>query len=82
MPINFVQYFRYATVKKEPPQRPPPPMRRKRSTKSLSESQSTQPTLERNIVETPERPKRNYSTITPIRPPRRASSTSLIDGGK
>lgn len=68
--------FSYAVIKKDAPPRPPAPLRRKRSTKSLGDRQfATLPHFKGD--ESPIRPTRNYSTITPNRPPRRKSSCSL-----
>lgn len=79
----FVQ-IRYATVKKEPPARPPAPARRrKRSTKSLGET--LQPDESRSNIKDspfPERQKRGFNVMAPLRPPRRGSSSSLIDQHK
>lgn len=72
---RIVELFtsRYATVKKEPPARPPAPARRrKRSSKSLGTTFKDSPF--------PERQKRGV--IGPSRPPRRGSSSSLIDQHK
>ncbi|XP_055385253.1 trichohyalin isoform X3 [Condylostylus longicornis] len=57
----------YAVVRKEPPPRPPPPSRQKKSPSRFS----TMPLPKKSPP--PERPKRNYSTIAPDRPPRRPS---------
>lgn len=68
--------FRYATVKKEPPLRPPAPARRpKRSAKSIGSSFKDSPF--------PERQQRGViGPSRPSRPPRRGSSSSLIDQHK
>uniref|UniRef100_A0A1B0GGX9 Uncharacterized protein n=1 Tax=Lutzomyia longipalpis TaxID=7200 RepID=A0A1B0GGX9_LUTLO len=66
----------YAVVKKEPPPRPPPP-RRKKTSKALGESQFATMPLPKRSVTPPTRPKRNYSTIAPSRPPRTKSTSSL-----
>ena len=71
-----IYFFSYAVIKKDAPPRPPAPLRRKRSTKSLGERQfATLPHFRGD--ESPIRPTRNYSTITPNRPPRRKSNCSF-----
>ncbi|XP_055702484.1 uncharacterized protein LOC129801446 isoform X3 [Phlebotomus papatasi] len=67
----------YAVVKKEPPPRPPPPIRRKKASKSPAENQFATMPLPKRSVSPPARPKRNYSTIAPSRPPRTKSVSSL-----
>lgn len=74
----------YATVKKDPAHRPPAPnRRRKRSTKSLGEKlqpDDARPSFKDSPF--PERQKRSYNINSPIRPPRRGSSSSLADQHK
>lgn len=70
--------YRYATVKKEPVTQPHVPARhRKRSTKSVKSLGTT-------FTDSPfpERHKRGYNIAGPLRPPRRGSSSSLIDPNK
>lgn len=70
----FWSNCRYATVKKEPPARPPAPARRRqRSSKSLGGQVFKDSPF-------PERQARGV--IAPARPPRRGSSSSLIDTHK
>lgn len=68
-------------MKKEPTSCPPAPTRRrKRSTKSVGEN-SQQETSKPIFKDSPfpERQKRGYNIISPARPPRRGSSSSLVD---
>lgn len=80
-------YYRYAVVRKEPPPRPPAPVRKRGSTKGERQF-ATMPHLrkdedaQQDNAELPERPIRNYSTIGPTRPPRRASIVSLGETDK
>lgn len=76
--LVFFLNFRYATVKKEPITQPHVPARhRKRSSKS---------TKSFGTIFTdspfPERHKRGQNNAAPSRPPRRGSSSSLIDPNK
>ncbi|XP_052873684.1 uncharacterized protein LOC128279002 [Anopheles cruzii] len=70
----------YAIVRKEAPPRPPAPMRRRKSTRSLDAPPSA-PVRQFHTLPSysvsPVRPQRNYSTISPNRPPRRKSVSSL-----
>lgn len=52
--------------------------------KSLGESASQPEPTQHDFLDSPypERPTRNYNVIGPTRPPRRASSSSLIDQNK
>ncbi|XP_055321148.1 uncharacterized protein LOC129577686 isoform X2 [Sitodiplosis mosellana] len=81
--IDIKETNGYATVKKDPPARPPAPARRhKRSTKSHG-GDSLQPDTSRSIFKDspfPERQKRSFNA--PSRPPRRGSSSSLVDQHK
>ncbi|GAB0099871.1 hypothetical protein DMENIID0001_157620 [Sergentomyia squamirostris] len=73
----------YAVVKKEPPPRPPPPVRRKKPSRGLGQGQfATMPLPKTRSVTPPARPRRNYSTIAPHRPPRTKSQTSLAEESK
>ncbi|XP_031640008.1 uncharacterized protein LOC116351986 isoform X3 [Contarinia nasturtii] len=81
--IDIKETNGYATVKKEPPARPPAPTRRKRSTKSLGDT--LQADSSRAMFKDspfPERQKRSFNISAPARPPRRGSSSSLIDQHK
>lgn len=72
-------------MKKDTMNRPPAPARRrKRSSKSIGESNLNENNMKPNLKDSPypERPTRNYNIIVPSRPPRRASSSSLIDNQK
>lgn len=73
----------YATVKKEPPARPPAPARRKRSSRSPGDTlQAENSRAAFKDSPFPERQKRSFNILPPARPPRRGSSSSLIDQHK
>lgn len=84
----FVPYvlilLRYATVQQNEEKPEAPTRRRKRSTKSLSVPSNTQPDPMEHQLDSPypDRPTRSNNIFAPKRPPRRASSSSLIEQQK
>lgn len=85
--INFTHLHisRYATVKKDSEKPEAPIRRRKRSTKSLSVPSSTKPDpIKHQFVDAayPDRSTRTQHIFAPKRPPRRTSSSSLIEQQK